>query len=103
VRSAIVFGVVGLAFLGLAVLVLRSSSPAAIPVAYGSLVLGIVSLGLGILKIIYRRARLASAGSSPDGIGYNGPDIGYCGGHGHGHGDGGGFSGDGGGHDGGGH
>jgi hypothetical protein len=101
VRSAIVFGVVGLAFLGLPVLVLRSSSPAAIPVAYGSLVFGIVSLGLGILKLIYRRARLAPAGSSPDGIGYNGPDIGHGGGHGHG--DGGGFSGDGGGHDGGGH
>jgi hypothetical protein len=101
VRSAIVFGVVGLAFLSLAVLVLRSSSPSAIPVAYGSLVLGIVSLGLGILKLIYRRAQLAPAGSSPHGTGYNGPDIGHGGGHAHS--DGGGFSGDGGGYDGGGH
>src|ERR1700722_12696393 len=101
-RSAITFGTLGLAFLCLAWLAARSLSPSGIPVIYVSLFLAVLFLALGILKFIYRRARLNYRGSDPGGVGYSGPDVGHVGTHGHG--DGGGISGDGGaGHDGGGH
>jgi hypothetical protein len=106
--SAILCAVVGLAFLLLAGLGLRSvAQPPAdrIPLIYASFMMGLALLAFGILRVLYRSRRHGQVGALSDSGGYFGPSVDGsgsshgvdCGDEDGGGGDGGGCGGDGGG------